>query len=90
MRNNPLKVEIVDNELRISLGVGTLAHAVEHGHPLRTIEDAEIIDDDQLARDIVRELEWSEEDGTTAVHRMLDAAAYAAFENGSEGFAFED
>ena len=39
------------------------------------------------ANDIAVELKREEEDGTTAVHKMIDKAAFDAWENGGEGFA---
>jgi len=44
-----------------------------------------IADVEVFAREVVRELNDEAEDGTTAVHLMLDRACIRAVENGAEG-----
>jgi hypothetical protein len=82
-KKHPLNVAIVDGVVRIVIGVDTLAFAVmvnEPGWPSNLV----ISDADGFAKDIVAELCKESETGATAVHRMLDKAAFAAIENGSE------
>ena len=82
-----LRVELVDRRLTISVGVDTLAEAVQisdYG------EDCKVTDIDGFAKDVLYELKREEEDGTTLVHRLFDNAAGEAVEQGSEhvsGFA---
>ena len=80
----PLEVLIEGNRLLISIGLSTLAFAVTH----RPDEDNiyRIIDPLAAGREIARQLRDEDEEGTTAVHRMLDKAAWDAWENGGKGF----
>ena len=91
---DPLEVAIVDGRLVISIGVKTLAHAVQlEGGMLYQVGDEDIAtgvtitDPLTAAKEIARELKREEEDGTTLVHKLLDKAAMDAYENGGEGFA---
>lgn len=79
MKKSPLKLQIKDGELIISIGIDTLCFATQS-----EILDFKIINNIGFAKDILNELESEEEDGTTLVHRMLDSAANNAIENGSE------
>jgi hypothetical protein len=80
----PLEVEIRGGELVISIGLETLALAVQAG-PKWPWEQFRVKDVEQFGQDLLRELENEEEDGTTLVHRMLDSAGFRAMEQGSEG-----
>lgn len=79
----PLSVEIKDDVLTFSIGVETLAYAIQQGPNWPS--DVKVTDARTFAKDVLRELEREEEDGTTPVHRMLDARGRDAMENGSEG-----
>lgn len=81
-----LKVEVEADLLKISIGVDLLCHAVTHGPGM--MSEAEVTDRDAFVRAIVDELLRDEEDGTTPVHRMFDAAAEEAVEQGAEGVRF--
>lgn len=81
-RQQPLTVEVEDDRLVISIGIDALATAVT-GADFWDEDTMRIRDRDELARDIVRELEDEQDDGTTPVHLMIDAAAEAAVDNGS-------
>lgn len=82
MRNQQMSVEIKDGRLEISIGVDLMCHAITHG----PCQDAlEITDNDMFAGEVLRALKYEEEDGTNPVHRMLDAAAEQAIEDGAEG-----
>lgn len=85
-KDQQLKVEVVDDRLVISIGIGLLAFAVQassdaSGWP----EDWYVSDPAAFAAEVARQLENEEEDGTTPVHRMLDAAALEALEQGADG-----
>jgi hypothetical protein len=43
-----------------------------------------------FARDLVRELNREEEDGSTRVHRMFDAAIEAAIDGGADGIEYQE
>ena len=73
--NRPARLEDL---LTIPLGLG------------RNYSDAEITDETVFAQAICDALEDEEEDGSTPVHRLLDAAADSAIEQGCEGIEFHN
>ena len=89
-KDQPLKVEIVGGSLTISIGVSTLCHALKHGPAFESDAsgEPEITDEDTFVREVARALERDEEDGTNRIHRMLDAAAEEAIQDGAEGVRF--
>lgn len=80
----PLQVEVAGGRLTISIGIGTLAFAVQHAEN-RWPKDIFISDPYEFAKDVSRMLLKEAEDGTTAVHLLLDKAAVDATDQGSEG-----
>jgi hypothetical protein len=80
--SSPLTVRIEGEDLVIRIGIPLLAHALQ-GAP-NWDQSFLITDWESFTKDMIRELEDEEEDGTTPVHRMLDAAALGAIEGGSE------
>jgi hypothetical protein len=92
-KDDPLNVEIVGGKLVISIGIDCLAHAIEwspslgdYDHVANDYVYPKVTDPERFAREIAIILDREEsEDGTTAVHRMLDRAAEVAIENGAEG-----
>ncbi len=82
-RNQPLLVEIVDGELVIRIGIDTLIFAARTGDDWD--ERFVIVDADVFAEDIRHELEREQEDGTTPVHMLIDAAVEQAIDQGSLG-----
>ena len=87
LRDRPLEIHIVDGLLTIAIGTGTLTGAIRVGP---TFDQAEILDSERFAQDILLELCREEEDGTTPIHRLFDDAACAAAENGSEWIRIAD
>lgn len=83
-KGNQMQVYVVDGELRISIGIALLAFAVQNGP--QWPEDWYVSDIDVFAKEIARQLDRESEDGTTDVHRMLDAAAIEVMEQGGDGF----
>lgn len=85
-RESPLGVKIVDDQLQITIGIETLAFAAERYDYFweGADDDVKVTDPDEFAKDVVRELESEEEDGTTLVHLMFDKAFRAVVENGGE------
>ena len=79
-----LDVAVTGGRLVISIGVRTLAFAVTHGAGVDEV--MRITDPLAAAREMVSELVREEEDGTTPVHKLLDKAAFDAWENGGDGF----
>lgn len=91
--DQPLTVGIEEQQLVIRIGFDVLAHAIRYAPSLShfdgTVSDdvlePTITDADTFFKELVIALNSEEEDGTTPVHRMLDAAALAAIESGAEG-----
>lgn len=88
MRNDPLKAEINDGKLVISIGVDTLCHAVEIGISYG-MGEITITDKDTFVGEILDELNNESEDGSTIIHRMFDEAASNTIENGAIGASYE-
>ena len=78
-----LTVKVEDNQLKITIGIAIMAFAVQSQDAWP--EDQEVKDLDVFAKSMVRQLTREEEDGTTPVHRMLDAAANEVLEQGDDG-----
>lgn len=78
-----LSVKIEDGQLKISIGIALLAFAVQTQD--QWPEEFYVSDIREFANSISRRLQREEEDGTTPVHRMLDAAADEVLEQGDDG-----
>lgn len=82
-----LKTELIDGEIRISIGLEALAFAVEYSPDW---DDDYKIDRRHNFKDFgksfLKYLEYEEEDGTTPVHRLFDNVALEALEQGEYGF----
>lgn len=81
-----LQCEVEGTQLVMRIGLGTLAFAAQHcddnpGFKVVSIEE--------LAKDVRYELLKEEENGSTRLTDMMDAATMAAFENGSTAFDHE-
>ncbi len=77
--NSPLSVKVVKDQLVISIGVSTLAYALQNGpEPF----GARITNEKGFAKDVARALEDGDEGGTP-LERLLDEMANHAIENGS-------
>lgn len=94
MKDRPLTVEVMDDELQIRIGLSVLKMAAERNplffdfnqHDYDDEEYVNVTDERTLAVDVARELNREQEDGTTPVHLMLAQAVFDAMENGSEAF----
>lgn len=90
-RNGHLRVRIEREQIVISIGVALLPHVVNtdlygaYNDAKDEWEYPKVTDPDVFAKEVVRELLQEEEDGTTLVHKMFDAAINEAIENGAEG-----
>ena len=89
MRDAPLKTELKDGQLVISIGVDTLCYAVSEGRSYG-MGEISISDNDVFAGELLHILNDESEDGSTVVHRMFDDAASQAIENGAEGAEYDD
>lgn len=94
-KNRPLEVVIKEGELRIRIGIDTLAFSAAHC-PLLTDSPGErvdpfakITDNFQLARDVKAALMSEREDGSGPLSDLFDEAILKAFEDGSEAFDYK-
>ena len=83
LMSRQLLVTIKDGQLQISIGIALLAFAVQAQDAWP--EDWYVNDISLFAESMARQLMREEEDGTTRVHRMLDAAADEVLEQGDYG-----
>lgn len=88
----PLSCVITGDQLIISIGVDTLCWATVHecqnrdtGIPVGT----KILDETEFARDVAGCLNFENEDGSTLLTNLLDAAALEAYEQGSLGIDYD-
>jgi hypothetical protein len=90
--NQGLDVSIIGDRLVISVGINCISNALELGPEFESYDEVrgvfsypKVTDPVIFARELAIELERESEDGTTRVHRMFDAAAKEAIEQGAEG-----
>lgn len=83
-KKEQVTIEVKDGFLTIRVGVNLLCHAVQYAE-YGWDDEYKIEDKEVFAKDMAVALLSEEEDGTTPVHRIFDAAAADAIENGSEG-----
>ncbi|SFE88407.1 hypothetical protein [Paracidovorax wautersii] len=80
---------LIDGRLLISVSISTLAHAARHSdYFFRCQEDGcplQITDEAAFAKSVVEALNCEQEDGSTPITRMLDAATEYVSEQGLEG-----
>lgn len=78
--NSPLKVSVTNDQLSITIGVNTLAYALQNGpEPF----GAQIKDAKKFAKDIVAALQDGDEGGTP-IEQLLEQMGQDAIENGSQ------
>lgn len=93
-RERPLRVRVVDGELRIDIGVNVLAFAALRAPHLwdetgrRPDERYRITSPTRFARDVQRALLAEKEDGSTPLEDLLDRVTQEVIEDGS--LYFED
>jgi hypothetical protein len=88
-----LTVDIIEDEIVIRIGIGTLAWAFEHMHENNPYNEAahdfvqtwKVTDLTEFAEDVVGELTNEEEDGSHPLNLLLDQVCSAAVEQGSVG-----
>lgn len=82
-----LTVELVAEQVHISVGVKTLAHAVTAGrYGMRSLT---VTEPAVFAGEVVSVLKQEEEDGSTLIHGMFDKAASIAADQGAEGIIID-
>ena len=87
-QKQPLRCEVEDGRLVISIGINTLAWASKqkNGGPL--VNRISVTDEDQWAKDVAREIEREDEIGESPLHRTLDSAIRSAADSGSEALRY--
>lgn len=86
-----LKVELIEGEIRISIGLEALAFAVEYGPDWDNQYKVDRSDGlVEFGKSIFQYLQHEEEDGTNPIHRMFDSVADEALNQGCEGFIDND
>lgn len=86
-------VAIEDDQLVIRITTECLLHAVTCSSQWPTDEAGipiSIAKGPLLVKEIINELQREDEQGTNPMHRMLDEAALAALDNGSEAVSYDD
>lgn len=78
-----LSVTVEDGQLKISIGIALLAFAVQGSDEWP--DNISVTDIQEFANSMRRALSLESEDGITAIHRMLDKAAFDVLEWGDEG-----
>jgi hypothetical protein len=81
-----LSVKVEGGRLVISIDVALLAFAVQNGP--KWPGDYHVPDVAEFAKEMARQLQKEEEDGTTIVHRMFDTAADEILEWGGDGVEY--
>lgn len=98
-REQSLLVEVKDGRLIMSIGVETLAFAVENapGPPLTRYDEesgefvhTKVTDAGAFATEVRGALMAEQEDGSTPLDRMLDAVAWDAIGDGCDGIDHGD
>jgi hypothetical protein len=79
----PLKVEVHDGQIVISIGISTLAYA-QHFRQWNTGQVGYAVTDEKaFAEDVVNAMQREEEDGSSPLNDFMDAACDAAADDGS-------
>lgn len=81
MKDQPLKIEIKNDQLVISVGISAFAFATQAADAWP--DNEVIVDESQFAKDIVHELQREDEQGSTPLHFLFDSLAQKALEQGS-------
>lgn len=84
MKNQQLIVFINNNELKISIGVDLLQHAVEVGR-FYGGGDIKITNKQEFLEGFIRELKREDSNGSTLLHVAFDSAVSQMLENGERG-----
>lgn len=92
-KDQPLVAKIEGQQLVIRIGIDTLAYSAEHCPRLYDYDKhdgppyCKVVNKEELAMDVIHELEREQEDGTTPLHLLLDQAIIDAMDGGSAAFA---
>lgn len=73
MKTSPLKCEILDDQLIISVGTNTLISAIESDW------DKQIVNSDNFLKDLIRAMVREDADGNCPVTKLFNDSAKTAF-----------
>ncbi len=86
-KDSPLNVTVFNGQLTISIGVNTLAYALQNGpEPF----GATIIDNEAFVREMAIKLNDDGSEGDTALQKLLTDTANLVVESGSPNVFLED
>lgn len=80
-----LNAKLLNDQVVITIGIDVLAYAIQNGDEWP--EGFKIKNKRKFAEEVVDILNQDEEDGDTSLHRVLDNAALAVLESGSENIS---
>jgi hypothetical protein len=92
-RDTPLSVKLHDGDLIIRIGIDRLAFCAERQDDWNPFDPEHndfvqkwyVSDKSEFAKDVCRQLQAEEEDGSTPLSDLLDKVCTAAMEDGSTG-----
>lgn len=92
-KKQPLKAEVLNGRLVVSIGIDTLAFAAQGRYDEEAFKEGRdapefsVSDNRKFAKSVLAALEREEEDGTQLPHIMLDDAFDYVLEQGLEGIS---
>ena len=97
-RNQPLDVNIEQQQLVIRIGIDTLAFAFEESNENHKYDEkkhdwnklVKVLDSEQFAKDVMYELTREEEDGSSNLTNLLDIACVEALNQGSIAVEYKE
>lgn len=87
MAKSIIEVQVKEEKLVISIGIGTLAIAASLSEIFQEYDHLRVTDRTELANSIVRALKTQDFNGTTPVTRILDEAIEFVAEHGLRGIS---
>lgn len=84
------EAHIADAEIVIRVGISALPTALEANPRDDTYSKCKVTDLPAFAGEVVRKLNSESEDGTTAIHLMLDQAMADAIDDGCDGIEYQE
>lgn len=81
--DEPLKVELTDGRIVISVGVKLLAWAQEDN-----IHPAKVIDTTQFAKDVIEAMDETDDAGASLLNKMIDKSVKKAIDDGALGVEY--
>lgn len=80
-----VEAKIEGDDIVIRLYIGNLPVIVSGGWACNALPPLKVTDSGEFAKDLCRSLNRDDEDGTTPIHRLIDANVLHAVEQGAFG-----